>query len=246
MIRTKLPLLFLLPLATACGAPATVDVTAYGEAYVEDRIPADDTVDGWEIVFDRFAVNLLDLGAEDADGREVGYLAERASVDLAAASDGAGHSIASGDVDAVADVLRVRVAPDDDTPALVVEGRAWRGDVEKTFAWSFDTETTYRCAPASFPLAPGDVVTAQLTMHADHLFYDDLDEDEPNVAFDLVAAADTDGDDVVTEEELRATDLAGQARYQVGSRDIDELFSFIAAQTRTLGHVDGEHHCDTE
>src|SRR5690606_19242015 len=108
---------------------------------------------------------------------------------------------------------------------------------------SFATDTRYVECHAAADLAEGDA-SSQLTIHADHLFYDDLDSEEPNVAFDLVASADADANGEVTTEELRALDITAQTRYQVGSRDITELWGFIEAQTATLGHIDGEGHCE--
>ena len=61
---------------------------------------------------------------------------------------------------------------------------------------------------------------------------------------DLVAAADADADGVITQVELAALDITTQARYQVGSRDITDLWGYISAQTATVGHIDGEGHCE--
>ena len=35
------------------------------------------------------------------------------------------------------------------------------------------------------------------------------------------------------------------ANYQVGSTDIMDLWHFIEHQTTTIGHIDGEGHCET-
>ncbi len=110
----------------------------------------------------------------------------------------------------------------------------------------FDTDTTYVNCETDQKLEDGGQATSQITIHADHLFYDDLVSDDPNVAFDLVASADTDGDGNVTEAELAALDISGEDRYQVGDLPVTDLWGFISAQTKTLGHIDGEGHCDTE
>lgn len=89
-------------------------------------------------------------------------------------------------------------------------------------------------------------VPGEITIHGDHLFYDDLFSETPNVAFDLIAAADKDGDGVITELELRKLDIRAQDRYQVGDLTaITDLWSFIEQQTTTLGHFNGEGHCDS-
>ncbi|MEZ4472315.1 MAG: hypothetical protein R3F60_16270 [bacterium] len=66
------------------------------------------------------------------------------------------------------------------------------------------------------------------------------------MAFDLIAAADADGDGLVTEAELAAVDISTQERYQVGSRPISDLWRFIEQQATTVGHIDGEGHCAAE
>lgn len=257
--RSTAPLLSLALLSIACGADpgqATLRVTAYGEEYIEDRIPAADLVDGWEIDFTRFLVALRDIEA-DGEALEGAFV-----VDLTRGSGGDGHALGQLTLPAMDQPnLSFRVAPVDaatpvaateaDVATLVdagasiwVEGQATRGGQTLGFAWVFATDTRYVECQSTAELAPGGDAASQLTIHADHLFYDDLDSEEPNVAFDLIASADADGDGEVTEAELRAVDITGQARYQVGSRDITELWSFIAAQTGTLGHIDGEGHCD--
>jgi hypothetical protein len=51
---------------------------------------------------------------------------------------------------------------------------------------------------------------------------------------------------VIDADELRAIDITAEDNYQVGSRDIDNLWDFIEAQTHTLGHIDGEGHCHAD
>jgi hypothetical protein len=255
--RARIIALALLPGACAeDDGQATLRLTAYGEPYIEDRIPAEELVDGWEVVFERFLIAISEV---DANGEP---LAGAFVVDLARASGGQGHALGTVTLPAEdGPRLAFRVAPvtaatpvaatDADVTALVsagaslwVEGRATRGGHTVTFAWTFDTDTRYVDCESTAGLEDGKEASSQLTIHADHLFYDDLDAEDPNVAFDLVAAADADADGDVTPAELRALHITTQARYQVGSRDITELWSFIAAQTGTLGHIDGEGHCD--
>jgi hypothetical protein len=80
----------------------------------------------------------------------------------------------------------------------------------------------------------------QITVHADHLFYDSLVSEEPQLLFQPLADADADQDGDITTEELGATDIGA---YDPGNEDLDDLWSFLMAQSRTLGHVDGEGHC---
>ncbi|MCH9688884.1 MAG: hypothetical protein K0V04_46050 [Deltaproteobacteria bacterium] len=245
-------------LAGACDAeraPTVLRVSAYGEAYVEDRIPAEDVIDGWEIEFSEFAIAVQGIEAEGE------VMPGRYIVDLREGSAGGGHLLGELEVEFEEHpLLGYRVAPvtaataiavSDETAAtmideglsILVEGQARRGGETIDFRWGFATDTHYReCHSTAEP--DGGEAHSQLTIHADHLFYDDLDSPEPNVAFDLIAGADADADGEVTMQELRAVDITGEARYQVGSREISDLWGFIEAQTATLGHIDGEGHCD--
>jgi hypothetical protein len=235
---------------------STLRVTAYGEEFIEDRIPADVLVDGWEIDFHRFLVAISEV---EADGEP---LAGAFVIDLTQASGGEGHELGTLRLPAEGNAsLAFRVAPvseatpvsatDDDVSTLVdagaslwVEGQATKAGQTVSFGWPFTTDTRYVECRSTAVLVEGQEAHSQLTIHADHLFYDDLDSEEPNVAFDLVAAADVDMSGEVEAEELRALDITGESRYQVGSRDITDLWGFIAAQTGTLGHIDGEGHCE--
>lgn len=250
-------------LTSACEEPGTdvgetqVRITAFGEAYVEDQIPAEDVVDGWTIELSRFLVAISDVEV-DGEPLDRSYI-----VDLRSPSMGEGHPLGDLMVPADGDALvQYRIAPVESaepvaaTPddallmisnglSLRVEGQARRGEETIDFIWDFTTDTRYQDCQSTAELLADEEATSQLTIHADHLFYDDLDSPEPNVAFDLVAAADGNADGFVTIEELGAVDITGQARYQVGSRDITDLAAFIEAQTMTLGHIDGEGHCES-
>lgn len=248
--------------ATGCDSDdagqGSLRVTIYGESFVEDRVPAEDVVDGWEVVFSKFLVGVHDVEASGVgladsfvfdlrlpsggNGHELGTMTvpagtvEHLSYRIAPAAAGADGNASAADVDAMVDA----------GASLWVAGVAQRGEETMAFDWRFATDTRYVDCQTEQPVSEGGEATSQITVHSDHLLYDDLESEEPNVAFDLIAGADTDGDGTITVDELRATDITGQARYQVGSRDIAELWSFIEAQTGTVGHIDGEGHCDTQ
>ena len=239
--------LFLAALLAGCAGESTVAVSIYGEAFIEEEIPADEVADGWAIQFTTFlvAVDGIAVEGEPLSGAFV--------FDLSQPSGGAGHDVggvAGPDGPLLVDyrIGPVASAEAGNTTSADVdfmtsngysvwaEGTATRGGETIAFAWPFTTDTTYVACEAEG--------TAQLTIHADHLFYDDLDLPEPNVVFDLIASADANDDGEVTPEELAAVDIRAEAAYGVGSRDITDLWAFIAAQTRTLGHINGEGHCD--
>ncbi|HEY0133270.1 MAG TPA: hypothetical protein VGB85_04295, partial [Nannocystis sp.] len=128
--------------------------------------------------------------------------------------------------------------------SLYVSGQATRDDVAVRFAWGFTTTTRYTACESQALVDNLHAPKIELTIHGDHLFYDDLFASEPKVSFDLIASADADGDGEVTQAELTAVDLRPLANYQVGSTGIVDLWHFIEHQTTTLGHIDGEGHCE--
>lgn len=250
----------------ACGGhdPGTIEVTVYGEDFIEDTIPVDVFNDGWTVTFDKF---LLSIGGV---ATSAGHDAEQVDptfeiFDLAQSSDG-GHLLTTfadapgGTYDHFGYVFKPEPAATAanataaDVDALVaaghsvrVVGTATKGTQTITFDWGFALTAIHsHCDPGAE--VDGNTVTIQATIHGDHLFYDDLVAAEPNVSFDLIAASDgADGsaaDGVVTPAELAARNITGEARYQVGSRDISDLWGFISAQVGTLGHLNGEGHCE--
>jgi hypothetical protein len=217
-------------LSCACAAGAgEVEVRVWGESFIEAGIPAAQMSDGWAVDFDRFEVELRDvsIAGVSVDDPEV--------IDIAEPSDGVGQlvgraAVAAGEHDDAAfTIVRVQI-----------EGSAEKGGVSKTFAWTFDTPVAYDECETQTVVPRDGVGELQITVHADHLFYDSLVSEEPALRFDALAAADTDNDGALTMAELAATDIGA---YDPGNLAIDDLWSFLAAQAQTMGHVDGEGHC---
>jgi hypothetical protein len=141
--------------------------------------------------------------------------------------------------------------------SVYVEGSATKEQTTKSFAWGFKTSTLYdRCkGEVSGKETDGVVVTnggndaVELTIHGDHLFYDDLQSPEAKVRVDNIANADADNDGKVTLEELAAVDLADKTKitagtYGTGSAShINDLAEFVEALSRTVGHFRGEGEC---
>jgi hypothetical protein len=225
-------------LLAACGAEnapgtGTITVRAYGEAFIEEGIPAADVDDGWAIEFQRFSVSLKDIVVADV------AVDDPKPVDVTKASDGKGQSVGS-----------VSVPAGDHTGSsftierVQVEGSAEKDGTTKTFDWTFESPTHYSHCDTTTKVKTDGKATFQITVHADHLFYDSLVSTTPQLLFGSVAEADTNDDDKVTQAELAATDIGS---YDPGNDDeIDDLWSFLLAQHRTLGHVDGEGHCEAE
>ncbi len=263
--RIAFPALLTLSSALAACAgddvePGTLAVQIYGEEFAEEGIPADVFADGWAVSFDKVLLSVGDVSAAVEDADPALTAPEYRIWDLAVPSDGVGHEVAAAEVDGGAyDHIDFRVAPAADAIAgnateedvalmrdnghsLYIAGRAAKDGETLSFAWGFSGATAYGECEGTAMVDGGEHATT-LTIHMDHLFYDDLFSPEPLVAFDLVAAADADGDAVVTEAELAAVSLATEERYQVGSTGVDDLWAFIDHQTSTVGHIDGEGHC---
>ncbi len=248
----------------ACGEkPGTLNVTIYGEEFIEKGIPADEFSDGWKLDFTKFLVSLGEVSA--ARGHETPVLSDATYrvFDLTKPSSGMGQAVLSAEVPGGAyDHVGYRIAPPPAEAqlgnasaadlsllsqrgyALYVEGTAHKGSLEKTIKWGFTGKTAYEGCHSTARI-DGAAATSQITIHADHLFYDDLFSAKPNVAFDLIASADFNRDGEVTSGELAAVDISTEERYQVGSTDIRDLESFISYQVGTVGHIDGEGHCET-
>ncbi|NOZ01954.1 MAG: hypothetical protein GXP54_08720 [Deltaproteobacteria bacterium] len=241
----------------------TLSVTIYGENYIENGIPPEVFVDGWAIDFDQFLITVEGISvAKDASSMPVLETAGQQIFDLTEHSNGAGHQVAQADgVDATAyGNAAYRVAPAKidalagnaslaQVEAMVkggwsmyLEGSATKGSKVVTFHWGFKTATDFTDCASTARVEPDGTGTVQLTIHADHLFFDSLVSTTPDDTFDLIAAAD-DGDGEITADELSNVDITTLANYQVGNADVTNLWDFLKAQTHTMGHIDGEGHC---
>lgn len=255
-------------LATGCGNDdGTITSTVYGEEFIEEGIPASEVSDAWAIEFDAFLVSIGNTKAQAGhDEGEVG-LDDFYLVDLAQPSGGEGFELGTfaapaGTYDHYgymirpdANAIAVNVAAGDAAAmaqagaSVWVRGRATRGGITKTFDWAFSLSLSHAHCEAG-QTVDGDAVVMQSTIHADHLFYDDAVSSEPEIAFDLIASADGDNDGTISLAELAAVDIRTQARYQVGSlRDPDgavitNLRQYLEVQVGTLGHINGEGHCE--
>lgn len=274
-LSTPLAAIALMAACSSDGGQGSVELTTWGEEYIEQEIPASELEDGWTVRFDKFLVALsrVEIATE---GGEVVASAPRSQLfdmtqrgpTLVARLDG----IASGRYPAVSFV----VAPVDATTALAtataddlarmraggfsvyVSGAAEKGAAIKRFSWGFSTATRYeQCRGVKDGVEVlGAVVTdgrtdaAEITIHGDHFFYDDLQAEQAKLRFDPLAAADRDDDGAITLEELAAVRLAtldpASGTYGTGAlAEIADLRAFVTALSRTLAHFRGEGECVT-
>jgi hypothetical protein len=219
-------------LASCTAGEGEVEVRAWGEDFIEVGIPANAMADGWAVEFSRFEVELADVFIAAVE------IPDPDPIELTEASADQGHLVgrASGPAgdheDAAFTISRV-----------VVEGTATNADLqlEKTFTWTFEVPTRYVGCEVITKVPRDGVGTFQITVHADHLFYDSLVSENPALRFTALAAADLDDDGTITQTELEAADIGA---YDPGNMQIQDLWSFLVAHVQTLGHANGEAHCD--
>lgn len=241
-------------------AEGVIELELWGEEIIEDGIPENKFADGFSVVFDSFIVNLGEIsvasGEEEPvieqDEMTVWDLTETGPFTITSADAPAGeydhtaYTIAGATEDSVAgniqqDDLDLMI---DNGYSVYVKGEATDGSVTKRFAWGFTAETRYDPCHSLAEVSDGDEATVQITIHGDHLFYDDAIGAEPALRFNDIALADADQNDEITAEELSEYSISVLPNYLVGSLDIDNLWDYISHMTSTLGHIDGEGHCE--
>lgn len=285
LARTARRLLALLPLALASASAAaacasgggrgSVELTTWGESYIEHEIPASDFEDRWTVRFDKFLVALSRVEIR-REGGEVAASAPGSRL-FDTTQPGAKRvahfeGISEGRYPAVSFVVApvdatttIATASADDLArmraggfSVYVSGTAEKGAKAKRFAWGFATATRYeQCRGVKdgvevlgAVVADGRTDTAEITIHGDHFFYDDLQAEQAKLRFDPLAAADADDDGAITLEELAAVRLAtldpASGSYGTGAlAEIGDLRAFVTALSRTLAHFRGEGECVT-
>ncbi len=233
----------LLPLLSGCADGNWV-VSTWGEDFIESSIPADAFADGCAASFSRFTVEITEAALLDGDGAVVGEV-DGAAVELTAPGP---HLLGSAAVPAAHhDTARFTIAPpagEDGAASVHVAGTLVCGDDTVAFDWAFSTTTTYRCAPAGLTVPAKGEVATELTVHGDHLFYDGLEAEDAVLRGAAIVAADADGDGEVTLDELAAVGVAGLGHTVGRHSEVTDLAAFVTHLSRTLGHVDGEGHCE--
>lgn len=261
--------------SSACGGDGEgpVEITAWGEAFIEEGIDGADFADGWSAQFDTFLIVLGDVTLAHADGGQA-ELGRMVLFDLVRPGP---HPVGTTEPLEARNWERVgyRMGVADETTtahgsassdaltlmqqggySLYVEGSATDGTTTKTFAWGFSEAVRYeRCVDVGggqeidgLVVAAGATTSMQMTIHGDHFFYDDLQSGEAELRFQNLADADADGDGEVTLEELFDVPLANlppdRGPYGVGASNVDDLGGYLRAAVHTVGHFNGEGHCE--
>lgn len=253
----------------ACSSGAgAIEVETWGEAYIEEGIPAAEFADGWSATFTKFLITLGAVVIADREGDEAARLSEQRVFDLTRPGphlitrfeeveakrwdevgieqENASNAVAGHEALSAEDLALMNR----DGLSLHVAGRAETGTVSKSFEWSFRGRVAFSACQAEGEnlgvlVLAGETATVQFTVHGDHLFYDSLKSDAV-LRFATLAAADTDRDGAVSLEELEAVDLTTLPadRYETaGDGSITHLRGLVQAQALTLVHFQGEGHC---
>lgn len=262
---------------SACEGTGSVRLTTWGEEYIEQAIPAatGDTVgfaDGWRVSFTKFllTVKSVSLGSRDAAKPEwtlpepmVFDLTRKGPAEIAVVKD-----LPARRLDAVSYTLAFDGAAKNGNGAaeadlaqhaaggytLSLAGVAERGAERKTFEWGFSKDTRYEACKneelggLGVAVPTGAVETVELTIHGDHLFYDDLQSPDAVMRFDAMAGADRDGDGAITLDELKAVNLTALPadRYGTGGASgVKTLADFVGELSRTVGHYRAEGECSS-
>ncbi|WP_394838133.1 hypothetical protein LVJ94_14585 [Pendulispora rubella] len=250
-----------------------VSFTTWGEDYIEKEIPQADVTDGWTIHYNEFLVTIRNIKVADGAGAVGAEMKESKLFDMTTAgvksvvtfanvAAKAWEHVSYEIAPATADTL-IGAGTDADKQLMVqggysiyVDAVATKGAVTKKYTWGFKTVTLYdRCkGELSGKDTDGVVVTnggtdePQLTIHGDHLYYDDLQAKEAKVRFGNIADADKDNDGTITLDELSKVKLAAIPKengpYGTGSAaGINDLGAFVTGLSRTIGHFRGEGEC---
>jgi hypothetical protein len=263
--------LLVLSACTDTGS-GNVAFTTWGEELIEEGIPATVFADGWSVKYDRFLVVLS--GVKVADGATVAgemgtarlfnHVVPRPKpvVDFPSLTaktwpnvsyvigPAANTELGAGATEADKALMTAGGY------GLYVEGKAQKGADSRTFKWGFSAKTLFDSCKGDVSgkevdgvvVANGGTDTVELTIHGDHLFYDDLQAPEAKVRFQNIADADADKNGEVTLAELEAVKLArlppANGAYGTGSDSkVVDLKAFVTDLSRTVGHFRGEGEC---
>lgn len=266
----QLIVLSLMAAVSACGGVGTVSLTTWGEEYIEQEIPAAEFEDGHTVKFTKFLVVVNEFQLATKTGTSGPKQAKPVLVDVHKAGPvelELFDNVPAEKWDAVswaimpsADaVVLGEVSSDDATRmrdggySVWVEGTVSKGLVSKTFAWGFKTNTRYsECGSEEFgegvTVKTGSSDPVQLTIHGDHLWYDDLQSPDAKLRGEAIVAADANLDGNVTQAELDAVSLTTLPVGQYGTggaSSVKTLGDFVGALVRTIGHFRGEGECVT-
>ena len=267
------------------GGDGTLSVRISGEQAAESGYPVgegEDQIaftDGWTLDFQKVIVSVTTFSMSTSEGEDANVDADAVVVDLHQGTPELWRfeGLAAQRWDAVSyrytkPPAKARVVNDvsgddlarmrDEGFSLLVEGTAHKEDRDVEFSWGFPLAIDVMHCQNGLDGTDGIVVrdnavtNGEITIHLDHLFFDNWAVAEPNLRFDALAAMAPEGRPLRLSD-LRAQDNLSDLRgpdgqplelaYDPGSAfhpvpsNLDE---FINAAAETTGHWNGEGHCE--
>lgn len=258
-----------------CGAgEGTVSFSTWGEEYIESEIPEATFEDGWSVRYSKFLVVIGGITIADDEGKVGAEMKGSKLVNHVSPGVKAIASFPGLEAKAWTKVgYRILLASDatelgegatqadldlmkKDGYAVYVEGTATKGATSKSYKWGFTVPTAYddckgdKDGKETFGVlvTNGGTDDVELTIHGDHLYYDDLQAANAKVRFNALASADADMNGEITLEELAAVKLVdidpADGAYGTGAAgNVNDLRAFVADLSRTVGHFRGEGEC---
>lgn len=255
-----------------------VTFTTWGEQFVEQGLGTDVfPKDGWSVKYTRFLLAMHKIEVADQDRNVGAALATPEVFDMTKAGD---KEIATFALEAkpwphvsyelgpiTPDAVPGQLATQDDVALLASEGASIHveGDATgpkgetKSFDWSFSKPTAYVDCHGDQDgkdvdgvlVTNGGTEHVQLTIHGDHLFYDDLQAPEAVPRFQALANADANGDGKITLDELDIVPLytipADLGTYGTGALgNVNTLGDYERVLARNFGHYRGEGSCNAK
>lgn len=267
------------------GGDGTLSVRISGEQAAQSGYPVGEGeaqiafTDGWTLDFQKVIVSVTAFSMSTSDGEDANVAADAVVVDLHQGTpelwrfDGlAAQRWDSVNYRFTKPPAKARVVNEvsgedltrmqDEGFSLLVEGTAHKQDRDVQFSWGFPLAIDVMHCQNGLDGTDGIVVrdnaltNSEITVHLDHLFFDNWAVAEPNLRFDALAAVAPEGRPLSLPD-LRAQDNLSDLRgpdgepldlaYDPGSAfhpvpsNLDE---FINAAAETTGHWNGEGHCE--
>lgn len=279
-VTTTLTLLSTLACSGIENGTGTVAITTWGEQYIEDGLPSEAFLDAWSVKYTKFLVVYQDVTIADDNGQVVAQLDSPLVFDMTKKAKGRAKSLATFELEAKAwpnlsyqvgpitdDAQPGDLASQDDVALLQSEGASVHvegtatspiGD-QKTFSWSFSPATLFESCHGEQDgkevegvlVTNGGTQEVELTVHGDHMFYDDLQSEEGGPRFQAFADADADNDGAVTLAELDLVPLytipIEKGSYGTGALgNVNNLGQYARTLARTIGHYRGEGSCNSK
>lgn len=258
----------------------TLTITTWGEEYIEDGLPSDAFLDSWSVKYSKFLVVYNHVTIADDNGDVVAKVRHPLVFDMVQKAKGKPRTLASYELEAKAwPNLSYQVGPitDDAEPgdlasaddvallqtdqaSVHVEGTATSPTgTQKTFKWSFSPATLFEGCHGmqdgkeveGVLVTNGGTQEVELTVHGDHMFYDDLQSERGGPRFQAFADADANGDGDVTLAEMDLVPLYAipveKGTYGTGALgNVDTLGQYVRTLARTIGHYRGEGSCHSK